>query len=366
MSYYDSYEDSRYYHRRNPFIDILVGIVLIIGAIYFLWTNEANSARLIANQSFIRNNVIAVNSSDVNRANDGKLITVNGSLTTDETLSDSNISLDNALVLERKVEVYQAFERYSRHRRHTISYRWSDDTGRSPRYFKEMPKKFTASSGYLGSFAVTPLQTSNIKELKRLTNLPYSMKYKIVNGYYYNGDSFSSPRVGDMRISYYYVPSGKFVSIIGKQNSDNTISGYDYKKTPIYVQYDGNLDSYEIQNKYREDNERRTMYIRIGGFVALFIGFGLLSAPISAIAAFVPFLSALVDGVSTVAALVLAACTSLTTIILAWLYYRPILAVCLIGIIGYLIYYFRNQKPKRPGQNRQRQIRPRRMGGTSL
>ncbi len=361
MSYYDSYEDYRYYRRTNPFYSVVVGVILVIGAIYFLWTNEANSARLIANQSFIRKNVIAVSSSDVNRANDGKLITVNGSLTTDETLSDSNVSLKNALVLERKVEVYQQFERRSRHHRIRTYYEWSSRTGRTPSYFKEMPKKFTASSGNLGSFATTSLQISNIKELKRLPNLPPSKKYKIVSAYYYNGDNFSSPRVGDMRISYYYAPSGTQVSIIGKQNSDNTISSYQNKKDSIYVQYDGNLDSYEIQNKYREDNERRTMYIRIGGFVALFIGFGLLSAPISAIAAFVPFLSALVDGVSTVAALVLAACTSLTTIILAWLYYRPILAVCLVGTIGYLIYYLmKNTKVNK------RQTRQRRMGGTSL
>ena len=364
MSFYSDYDEDRYYRRRNPFVGFIFGIILIIASIYFIWTNEANSVRLIANQNFIKDNVVSVSAYDVDRNNDGKLITVNGTLTTDETLSDSIISLDNALVLERKVEVYQKYTRHRRHRTHTY-YKWSERIDRmGVLSFEKGPLTLVAKSGHLENFSLTSLQASNINNLTKLTNLPSFKDYKIVDGYYYIGDNYSSPRVGDVRISYRYALSGKPVSIIGKQNSDNTISAYQYKKDSIYVQYDGTFDTYEIQDEYRNRNESRTMSQRFIGFILLFAGFALLSSPISAIVGTIPFLSFLVDGVSNLAALVLAACVSLTTIIIAWLYYRPVLAVGLIGIIGFLIYFFRNQNVKGPGLNRQRQMRQRRMGGS--
>ena len=347
MSFYNDYDEERYYRRGNPFLGFVFGIILVIGSIYFLWTNEANSVRLIANQKFIKDNVVSVSAYNPDRANDGKLITVNGILTTDETLSDNIISLDNALVLERKVEVYQKYERHRKHSTHTY-YKWSERIDRmGVLSFEKGPLTLVAKSGHLENFSLTSLQASNINNLTKLTNLPSFKDYKIVDGYYYIGENYSSPRVGDVRISYRYALSGKPVSIIGKQNSNNTISEYTYKGESIYVQYDGTLSSDEIQNKYKSDNEKNTNSQRFLGFVLMFAGFALLGSLVRALVGFVPFLSFLVERVIAFIALVLAVCCSALTIAIAWLYYRPFLSITILIVMLCVLYYLSSQ-PKKP------------------
>ena len=96
---------------KNAFGGMLLGLILFIASFFVLWINEGHSARQIDKANFINKTAIAVSADSVDRTNDNKLISVASKAETKETLSDDEVKIENALVLNRKVEMYQWVEK---------------------------------------------------------------------------------------------------------------------------------------------------------------------------------------------------------------------------------------------------------------
>jgi Transmembrane protein 43 len=78
--------------------------------------------------------------------------------------------------------------------------------------------------------------------------------------------------------------------------------------------------------------------LRLGAFLLLFIGIGLLFMPIIDLVSMIPLVGTLLSiGLSIacwIFALVLAIVLFCLTVGLAWLYYRPIFGVCMLVVVA--------------------------------
>ena len=98
------------------------------------------------------------------------------------------------------------------------------------------------------------------------------------------------------------------------------------------------LSKEDLFKRKFEENATSTMLFRFVGFFLAMFGTALLFSPIIALVAWIPLVGFLIaHGVSLVVwifAFVLAATTSLLTIALAWLYYRPLYGALLLTAVG--------------------------------
>jgi hypothetical protein len=75
-----------------------------------------------------------------------------------------------------------------------------------------------------------------------------------------------------------------------------------------------------------------TWLLRFLGFLAVYIGLSMLLAPLGVLADVLPFLGSIMRFGTSLIAMVIAVPTSLATIAIAWLAYRPVLGITLLVI----------------------------------
>jgi hypothetical protein len=103
---------------------------------------------------------------------------------------------------------------------------------------------------------------------------------------------------------------------------------------------------YEVFKEMADENYLQTNLMRLGGFLLLFVGIGLLFSPIISLVSMIPLIGNLLAvGISIaiwVGAFIVGVTLSALTIGLAWLYYRPIFGIFMLfltaGGIMLLIY----------------------------
>ncbi len=343
---------------KNSIGGMVVGVMLFIVSFILLWWNEGNSVRLMQQEDFIKKNAIVVSSQTVNRSNDFKLIATNGKVQTNEILFDGIISMKKALKLVRTVEMYQWVEEKHTHKKDNVG--GSTTTTTTYTYKKKWDSKEHSSSGFekrgydnpafplksktvsarqatMGGFEIFENQTSRIQNYRDVETLRPLNGYKIIGNYYYKGKSLSMPEIGDIRISYKFVPSGSSVSIVGMQNEDNTIAPKMTNSGSVYLQYDGVLSLDEMLAKFKKTNTMTTFIARFLGFLLMYGGMTLFVKPIVAVSKFIPILANVIEFTSSLMLAIVAFVLSLITIAIAWLAYRPVLTIILLCVAGIII-----------------------------
>ncbi len=141
----------------------------------------------------------------------------------------------------------------------------------------------------------------------------------------------AQPEIGDIRIKFEVVKPAT-VSVIGRQVAGTfepwrSQSGEDF----LRLEY-GAQSAQGMVAQMESENTIRTWLFRLGGFLLMAIGLGMIFNPLAVLADVLPFLGDLLRmGIGLFAAVV-AAFLSLVTIALAWLAYRPVLAVVLLAV----------------------------------
>ena len=214
--------------------------------------------------------------------------------------------------------------------------------------FNFRSKHIGAQTAKLGNFNITETQALKMTNFTKFDQSIPAKGFKIVDGVYYKSDNPSNPNIGDLKITYYKIPSGAEVSIVGQQNNDNTIGRMPTNVGSIYVQYDGIFTHDEILDKFQQHNTILSFGIRILGFLVMLFGLNLLLSPIKAVARFIPYLDEIIGFISGIILAVVALGLSLITIAIAWFAYRPILSLILLIIIGGLTYFLRNYYKNKP------------------
>lgn len=353
---------------KDSFLGALLGLLLFAASFFVLWYNEGRAVKTADALREVQKTVIALPGPEAAAENEGKLIYVSGTAKTSERVSDGSLGITvNAVKLVREVEMYQWVESSKSESRekfggaketvttYTYETKWSgapqDSTGfKKPEGHANPEMTYSnttiaAKSVSLGSFLLSPglIDKINPTEFfafqdRDLDKIPASIrsKTKLSGGYLYIGNQGSpeptAPRVGDYRIRYRIVPAETALSIISKQIA-NTFEPYWTKNGRIMELLETGIVSPDtmVENA-QKGNQLMTWLLRLLGFILMIAGLGLFFKPLSTIGAVIPILGRILGAGTGLVAFLISLTLSLSTIAIAWLFCRPVLAIILLLI----------------------------------
>ena len=343
----------------KAFTGIVVGIILIIIGIALLFWNEGRAVKTYNTLKEGQGLVIDVASDSVDAANDGKLVHLTADALTDETLVDQDFGISaNVIRLRRDVLMYQWEETRQTETRKKIG--GGEETVTTYTYSKEWRRSLNDSSNFqspsghenpsefpfdsmtwdaenvpVGAFYLSPDLVSQLSDFADLSvrEIPEGAAWpedaKLSNGGIFLGADTAQPQIGDVWINFSVVEQGP-VSLIAAQNGD-TFAEYQTKAGgTIAMIVAGNVPAQQMFEDAIAQNTLITWLVRLGGFILIWIGFGLLFAPLSVLADIVPIFGSLVGAATGLISFLLALAVSLTVIAIAWLFFRPLLGIPLL------------------------------------
>jgi hypothetical protein len=343
----------------KAFSGIIVGLILLIIGIALLFWNEGRAVKTYNTLKEGQGLVMNVSADEADAANDGKLVHLTADATTEEILVDEDFGISaNAIRLQRDVEMYQWKETEESETRkklgggeetvttYTYSKQWSSGLNNSSNFQQpeghENPSEFPydsmtwdAENVPVGAFYLSPDLISQLSDFADLPvrEIPEGAAWPedatLSKGGIYLGANPAQPQVGDVRIKFSVIEPGP-VSIVAAQNGD-TFADYQTKAGgTIAMIVPGNVPAQQMFEDAIATNTLVTWLIRLGGFILIWIGFGLLFAPLSVLADVVPFFGNLVGAATGLIAFLLALAVALIVIALAWVFFRPLLAITLL------------------------------------
>lgn len=354
---------------------IVFGLILFLISFPVLWWNEGRTVeRHLALQEGA-GLVVAVDSESIDPANEGKLIHTSGTAISKETLTDAEFAVSiEALQLVRQVAMYQWQERTeSRSEKNlggsettTTTYHyekgWStnriDSSQFRHREGHENPnamayesRTMTSNNTFLGRFRLTTDQVDAIAQPQpmALTKSRFSnirQPHQVMGDTIYVGSEPSAPRIGDLKISFSQAPQAP-ASIVGKQQGSGIVPYRTKAGGNLLLVQSGVASAEEMFQSAEQSNIVIAWLIRVGGFALMYIGLSLVLRPLSVLADVVPFIGSMVGFGTGSIAFLIALPLSLLTIALAWIFYRPLLAIGLmVAAIGVFVGFWRLKRGK--------------------
>ena len=346
---------------------VLVGLALFVAAFPVLFMNEGCAVKTARDLGNLAKEVVSVDALKIDPANNGKPVHMSGDAKTDEVLTDSAFNYSaNAIHLGRSVEMFQWIEDRkektekqvggSEKTTTTYEYRtgWSSsaidsstfkqpDGHRNPGSMPYEAISLSAKNVLLGSYRLIPAQISQIsgKETVNFTaaeiaKLPPAIraKAKPSGEWLFLGANAQQPQVGDVRIRLDVVKSPKAISVIAVQNGD-TFQAYRGKEgTQQLLVSMGTIDAAGMVQSAQDANVTRTWIVRFVGLVMMYLGLMMVFKPLVTVADVLPMLGGLLKIGLGLFSGIIAFALSLVTIAIAWIFYRPVLAIILLVLAG--------------------------------
>ncbi len=176
----------------------------------------------------------------------------------------------------------------------------------------------------------------------------------VPDGYiYYNGGFYlGNPKrlsVGDVRVTFDYIPDSVTISVISGQQGD-TFAPYQTKYNQIELVEKGVVSPDAMFKHAHNANAMLAWILRLVGFLMMFFGLKMIFEPLKVLADVVPFIGTIVGMGTGFIAFILAAGFSLITIAVGWVYYRPLIGIPLLiaGLVFLLMPFFRGKKAPEP------------------
>lgn len=315
---------------------------LLLGSLSLLGSNELFDIQAKERLNEVRLAAVEVSVDEVQQYTDQQLVHVRGTVRTSDVLDDPTfgLSIENAIHLQRRVEMYQWEERSQKElsqagstSRTTYSYRtvWSENLinsgnfnrstapGHNPRSMPFSGRNVSASNIELSSLKVDPSIMAQISDYQPLSlspdmfNLPKEEHFFLLLGQHmtrlsiipethnilqkgwvtgntiYIGRNPSSPQVGDVRIRFQIVPVGDVSIIAGLQENvldsfwlEESESAYSLARIGLHSQesmLDGEADRLGI----------RVWTLRLVGGMIMFFGLIMFFKHLLVITGFIPF-----------------------------------------------------------------------------
>jgi hypothetical protein len=339
-----------------------------------LWWNEGRNAHTLSALVEGKKNVIATTPEKVVPSNDGKLVYLTGLATTDEVLEDEQFGVSqNALILRRVAKTYQWKESEKSETKSNVG--GSETTTKTYSYSKEWSERlidsrefhkkeghsnpdslsvtsdaFIAENAHVGAFTLTTQLVEKLQDEKQLRLQEEDLEaadgddeLQLYNGGFYLGDKPKEPQIGDVMITYSYVAPST-ISVVAAQHAA-TLEPYSAQNgTMIALVESGTHSSDALFASALSENSMLTWLIRLGGFILSFIGFAAIMKPLVIIADVLPILGSIVGAGTGFVSFILGLVVSLVTIAIAWIAYRPLAAIALIGVSAAIIFFVYRRK----------------------
>jgi hypothetical protein len=340
----------------NSLKGLLMGAVLFAAGVWLLAWNEGRAVKTAKGLEEGAAAVISIQADQIDPAHEGRLVHLTGLATSPEILKDDLFSVSApALKLRREAEMYQWRERQSSKTRTkvgggtetvtTYEYEkvWADELIRSEA-FKEpnghtnptsMPvssETQVAKSITVGALDLSPGLISQVGQFEALP-LPAALPegWTALDGQAFRAANPQTPQVGDLRVRFEAAPPVE-VSVIAVQRGRKLEPYRTQTDTIIEMLNHGNVAAAQMFEQAVAANTTMTWLLRLGGWLLLFIGVKVLLAPLAVAADLLPFLGSILRfGTSLIAALI-SIPTSIITIAVAWIAYRPAFAIALLAL----------------------------------
>ncbi|OJF95073.1 TMEM43 family protein [Pararhizobium antarcticum] len=366
MSFTETTTTSWFSRLKSGLVGLLIGPLLVLGMIWLLSWNEGRSVqtyRALAEGAGI---VVSVDNGAIDPANEGKLIHVSGPVKPDGTPEDPmfGVAADGAAGIERKVEMFQ-WEQQSESKTETklgggeetvttYSYRktWrssqvdsSDFRIQDGHQNPQMPfenERFTVESATIGAFTVDGAAVANLGEDSAVKLTPDAIARiraalgtdRPVNAdgvTVYVSQNRQNPAIGDLRISFTRQDVTQ-ASFVGAQKA-TTLGEYKASNgRSLFLSAAGNASSAEMFETAQSENTMITWLVRVGGLVGMFIGFAMMLSILRILADVIPFVGSIVGFGTSAIALILTLLLGPLVIAIAWIAYRPLLAIAIIAV----------------------------------
>jgi hypothetical protein len=362
---------------------IVVGLAMTVAAFPLLFWNEGRAVQTAQSLEEGAGAVISVPADRVDAGNEGKLVHLSGTTAADGPVRDPQFGVEEkALKLVRRVEMYQWDEEKKSETKSklgggtetvtTYQYRkeWSDDLLDSAS-FKDpaghenptsMPVDsmvLVAAKVTLGAFTLSDAQVARLERSEKLrmdqaaadgVQGELAGKLRAHDGLLYLARDPASPAVGDVRIAWSVVRPGP-VSLVARQ-VQGTFEPYHAKAgDEILLVKEGTFSADSMFQAAQEANTVFTWVLRGVFFFLMFLGLFLLFRPFAVFADVIPLMGTLLGAGIGIFAFALAAAMSVTTIAVAWVFYRPLLGISLLlvaaGAFGGLVYLGLRKKQQR-------------------
>ena len=270
----------------NKIFKIVLGVLFVVfGANIIMGTNRTKSDEEEAYNEVVTIMVTVDANERISEENDGKVIAVSGKLNLDDLLVTDELTGFGvgAAYLQRKVESYQ----------------WVKDCGENGddcKYKKEWSAEKVDSSTYddehqnsdkwsheskdifddHATIGVYSLSEEIVKQLPLYENTHNSFigtknnEWENREGYFYNTSS-DEPKIGDIRIKYYYSEDEE-VSILAKLNG-STLEPYIAKNgRPVSVVHKGKYDAEALLKMYYNHSTLSNIIMTILGLALVAVG----------------------------------------------------------------------------------------------
>jgi hypothetical protein len=362
----------------GAFAGVLVGIILILAAFPLLWWNEGRAVRTAQGLAEGAGAVVSVASESVDVSREGSLVHVSGLATTTDTPTDEEFGVSApALMLVRSVEMFQWREEKKSEKRKklgggeetttTYTYKtgWSGtavdsaefrqpDGHRNPGPLPWESKTIVAERVTLGAFTLPRELVATIAAREALhvdasgAGRAAALGAKVADGTLYRGAHPDAPAVGDVRIQYEVVKP-LVVSIVAVQRG-SSFDAYRTKTGTTILLLEKGTVAADAMFKAAESSNRITAWVLRGvGLFLMFLGLFLVLRPIAVLGSVLPILGSILSGGIGFVAFFVALALSLVTISLAWLAYRPMLAIGLLVVAAAgIVLVVRRHRAKKP------------------
>lgn len=380
MTFTETTRTSWFTKLKNGVVGTLVGIILVLVAIYFLFWNEGRAIQTYRALVEGAGLVVSVDSGSVDAANDGKLVHITGAVKANGELSDPefDIRADGALAIAREVEMYQWVEKSESKTEKNVG--GSEETTTTYSYSKEWSSRRIDSSDFkvpgghenpdfavpantvtvetanVGAYVLDGSDVANLGDQKTIpltqddvdrigSSIATSRPVRMNQGAIYVGTSVTSPQVGDLKISFERTDLSE-ASFVGKQQGDTLVAYTTTNGREVFLSAAGKKDAAAMFEDAQTENTIITWIIRVAGLIGIFIGFQLFFGLFGAIGDVIPFVGSLVRTGTGLIALVLTLIVGPITIAIGWIAYRPLLAFGIIGagiLLAALIIFLRRK-----------------------
>lgn len=330
------------------------GLICFIASFFVLFINEANYVKNINMAQFMKKNVVSV--STLSQENNGKLIHYTGVIKTNDIYSDEYIRI-NTPAIDRKVEMLQWQEIVRKDpntdaKKYTYEKEWSEReisseffrNGNNEKY-KNPPmqiksKKFRANEAELGEFTLGRELVRKLRPEQDVILNQLSQKYQINDGsIIYIKNPQRSDGIGDLQISYKYIPTNTNISVIAAQ-SNKSLTVFKNQKHNIALTQTGTYSAKEMISNFEQQKKLAVNIFRILGCILMLIGISILISPITTMLSFIPIIGRIGNNAIGLLVALLTVTLSAITIAVAWISVRPIIAIPVILLAAYGIYYY--------------------------
>ena len=350
----------------GAFKGILVGLLMFLAAVPLLFWNEGRAVTTYNSLKEGAGAVVETTAAPRNASLDGGLVHLSGAVQVEDTLRDAEFGVEQrALRLERSVEMFQWTESsetreekklgggMERITTYTYDTEWEDglidsadfaqpDGHGNPDSMPYQSQRVSADIGRIGDYRVDSAVLGQVEGWQDLEvtvdSLPSATRAGFAkhDGWLYRSQSPSGPSVGDIRVRFRMVPE-QTISVIARQSGERLDAYPTRAGDKLLLVNEGVVASAQMFEAAQAANTMLTWMIRGGGFLLMWIGLGLVFKPMSVMMDVIPMLGTVVGKGIGFVSFILAAMTALIVIAIAWVLYRPLLAISLLVIVVGLV-----------------------------